>query len=232
MKSIRFIINCGVLMKSITMHGVEVFVDTDEAYIQINDIRESDIDKVLRELTKQYSGYEVVFCFHDMVAPADTLRGIGAELSDDCIKMCLLPQDCKAHENHLVTLLTEVDFDDFAVIHDTRNADMYWTSERIRNNRDIWRIFLLQTKQGISGYAMLMIELSDDSLGEIFCVEADDPAQCKAIFSAAANCAFECGKNEVVFMADRDDTDAQVAASAVGFRVAGYYQAYRVASIA
>ena len=212
-------------MESVMLNGIEVFVEAPEKHIQINDIRREDIAGLWACLKAAYPGYNVDFCFRDVEVPVEVLTEIGAELLEDCVKMRLLPQDHKAYESHQVGPLTENDFDDFAAFHDAIDHGMYWTSRRMRDKMDIWRIVALKTNGNISGYSMLRVKFRDASLGEIYCVEADNPSKRKSLLSAAVRCAFEEGKSEVIFMVDNDATE-QEEALAIGFSAVGFYTAY------
>jgi len=163
-----------------------------------------------------------------MPAPMEALTFIGAELLEDCIKMQLTAFEHITYENNKAKQLTKDDFITIANLHDTNNPDMYWTSQRICDKWDDWRIFAIWSEGNITGYAMMSINLRDEQLAEVFCVEADNLIKKKALLSALAHCAFECGKKVIVYMVDQGDKLDYDAALAVGFSNAGYYSGYIV----
>jgi len=217
-------------MKTVDIGGIEIYVEESEKYIQINDIQGEDLARVWEALTHRYPSYEVVLCFRNMPAPTDMLDSIEAVVLEDCIEMRVTPQGYKPHACQEITLLTKDDFAKLAAHHDKINPapEFYWTSQRILDKWDIWRIFVVKTGGETVGYAMLMLKLRDETIGEIFGAWAEDPAHRKALFSAMAGCAFDSGKATVVRMIERSDTCEYDAALAVGFCEVGYYVGYQV----
>jgi len=214
-------------MKSVEINGIEVFVEETEHYVQVNDIREADLTKLWEPLTEQYPGYKVNLCFHDMPVPKDALAAIGAEVLEDCISMKVTSQEFTPCGNAEITLLEKSDFDAFAALHDTL-PDMYWTSRRLWDKWDNWRILVIRTNGKITGYTMICLAMRDDSMGEIYAVEGDNQTQREALFSAAVRCAFENDKTVVFRVVDRDNFCEKAAALAVGFKEVGFYIGYAV----
>jgi len=219
-------------MISISINGVDVFLEESEKSLQINNINEKDINNIWETLIKSYPRHKIDFCFKDVPLPMDKLSQINATILDDCINMNLAPEDYKACDNHHVLLLAEEDFEIFANFYDSCEMDMDWSSRQIKKRLDIWRIFVTKVNGEISGYITLMIPLKDANLnvlfyGEIFAVNANSPDNHKALISAAAKYSFESRKREVVYMVDICDTKACDAALAVGFKTVGFYKSYR-----
>ncbi|MCL2405074.1 MAG: hypothetical protein FWC92_05960 [Defluviitaleaceae bacterium] len=215
----------------IIINGIEVFVEESESYIQINDINQKDLAGIWEPLTTRYPGYEVTLCFRDMPPPTEALAAIGAEVLEDCIAMKVTQHEYKPCDSHEIKPLTKADYAGFAELHDKLNPppDMYWTSQRILQKWDIWRIFVVYENGNITGYALIRLDMGDSALGEIFGVESDNPAHRVALFSAVVECAFENGKSTVLRMVDRDNSRGEYeAALAVGFRETGYYIGYIV----
>jgi hypothetical protein len=214
-------------MKAIKIQSVEVLLEEAEKYIQINDIGEGDLLAVWEPLRLRYPGFEVNLCFRDVPVPENTLAAIGAEVLEDCLKMYVTQGEHVPHESPDISLLTKADFGGFAALHDTL-PDMWWTSRRIWEKWEGWRIPVLREKGRITGYAMLMVMARNRTLGEVFAVEAADPAHRKALLSASVGCAFENGKTTVLRTVDRDNTSEREETRAVGFCEKGYYIGYRV----
>jgi hypothetical protein len=162
-------------MKTIRIQGVEVLLEEAEKYIQINDIGEGDLLAVWEPLRLRYPGFEVNLCFRDVPVPENALAAIGAEVLEDCLKMYVTQGEHVPHESPDISLLTKADFGGFAALHDTL-PDMWWTSRRIWEKWEGWHIPVLREKGNIIGYAMLMVMGRTRHLGEVFAVEAADPA--------------------------------------------------------
>jgi len=215
-------------MKPVQIDGVEIFVEEAENYIQINDIQEHDLATIWNSLIAKYPGYEVVLCFRDMPHPTGILAKIGAELLEDCLKLQVKPQEVRPHGGLGIVPLQKTDYESFAKLHDKTNPDMYWTSRRVLAKWDIWRIFVHKTNAKITGYAMIMIAMRDESKSEIFAVEAENPVLRGALLSSAVTSAFECGKSVVINMVERNNANEQEDSLAVGFREVGYYRGFCV----
>jgi len=215
-------------VKSFNINGIEVFMEEATKYIQINDIQEKNLLEIWEYLRKHFPGYKLVLCFRNMAAPEKTLATIGAEVLEDCVTMhatpsCFIP--CNTNE---VTLLEKADFVAFFTSHDKVNPECGGTSQRIWDKWDSWRVFLLRKNGEIIGYSIILINLRDATMGEIFCVWAENLAHGQALLSAATQCAFENNKNVVVYMIDRDNTNEHKTALAAGYQETGYYVGYRV----
>jgi len=215
-------------MKPTELENIEIYVTEEENHVQINDIQGHDLASIWDTLAEKYPGYDIDLCFRNMPAPMDILEKIGARLLEDCIELKITPQDLKPHDSPNITPLQMHDYEGFAKLHDTANPapDMFWTSQRILPKWDIWRIFVHKTKDGITGYVMVMVKMKGEHMGEVFTLEAETPALRKALLSAAVASAFECGKSVVVYMVKRGDANAYADALAVGFRETGYYRGY------
>jgi len=218
-------------MNSLTLNGIEIFVDEVGKYIQINDISDKDLSAIWESLREGFLGYELMLCFRDIDAPITALSEIGAEVLEDCIKLQVTPSDFSFCESSDVTLLRKADFTTFATLHDTTNPDCFWTSERILSNVDIWRIFTLRKDNDIIGYSTVMIDQRDSAIGEIFFIEADNHFHRKALLSAASQSAFENDKSTVIYMVDRANTNIYNVAIEVGFKEVGYYIGYQIKCI-
>ena len=145
--------------------GIDIFVNEKEKYLQLNDI--SDLSEAKwGVIAERYSGYDVTFCYHGTSAPVEFLAKIGAESIDDCVEMRLYSVMSFFSEAMDVSLIDETTFDEFALLHDERNPDMYWTSERIRGDFARWNIFALRNNNSISGYIMMAI-LQDNWLNRL-----------------------------------------------------------------
>jgi hypothetical protein len=123
--------------------------------------------------------------------------------------------------------ITENDFDVFSSLHDERNPEMYWTSERIKKDLTRWGIFVLYSGKQITGY--ILISMWNQTQAEIFCVEATESTHGESLITAASAYAFENGKIEVLYMAD-ESTIGHKAALTTGFCATGYYKGYEIKS--
>ncbi|MCL2840052.1 MAG: hypothetical protein FWE05_04695 [Defluviitaleaceae bacterium] len=223
------------------INGVEILIEPTEKYIQINDATEDDLRGLWPKVLERYSGHNAMLCFRNTVTPVQFMDEIGAKLLDDSLEMRLNLEDFESFlkaviadvgvaESALasvsvvgVTPITSENFDIFATHHDKTIPDMYWNSRRILEKIDLWRIFACFEGESITDYAMLMQPAS-----EIFCCISKDTDRAKAILAAAAQEAFVSGAEELLYMIDKSEEICKNAASALGFRLCGYYQGFNV----
>ena len=211
-----------------TKKDVEIFVDDNEKYIQINDVDIADIEKVWEQLQTSYPGFVADFCFHNTPAPEKFLLAAGAELLDNCEEMRLSSKDfvdLPMASGGDVTPVTTENFADFAAYHDRACPDMYWSSRRLLSDFAAWDIFTMQRQGEISGYVIMRGKT------EIYCVQTDSLDDKTALINMAAKAAFaaqdEGTDTDILFMVDRDNFTEVGAAMHLGFRRTGYYVAYR-----
>jgi hypothetical protein len=210
-------------MMKININGIESFVEDNDRYLQINDIRNADLIRILERLQTDYMGYDIWFCYHNTEPPVETLNKIGAVLEDDNIEMRLTDDNFLPFETFDVVRVTDDNFEEFSAYHNERNPDMYWTSERIERDLSRWGIFTLWTDSKITGY--ILLSMWDSFQSEIYCVDATDNIRCQVLISSAAKYAFDNGKKELLYMAD-ENTNGHIAAEAVGFTRTGFYKGY------
>ena len=218
-------------MTVVEVKGIEFFIEAGEQYLQMNDVQGEDLATIWDEVVAKYPGFEATFCYRDMPSPLDVLDGIGARLLEDCIRLDVTPESFTPYGGFEISPLDKEDFEQFAAIHDAafpEDDDMYWTSRRIWDAWDIFRIFVHKTAGEITGYVLLCVGMRDKALSEVFALWGESSPLKSALLSAAATAAFELGKELMINMVDRGDTTAMAEALAVGFKEVGYYRGYCV----
>jgi len=219
----------------IKIEGVKLLLTESEKNIQINDISEEKFELVWERVVADYPKYEVFFCFnsermaHNQKVPSEYLSKVNANRIDDMLNFKLNADDFTFPEfgNELeITLLTEEKFDEFATFHDSRNPDMFWTSDRIKKRADIWQIHTLKKNEQLAGYIMTMIT---DRNTEIFVIESDCDTIFEVLLATACQSAFVIGKKEMLYMIERaEPTNQQQIAKDLGFKETGFYQGFQV----
>jgi len=219
------------------INGVKILMECAENYIQINDATEDDLSGVWPKLKEKFPGHTAAFCFRNVPIPSDFLGEITAELWDDCDELRLSVTDFEKHaeigtltdktDSVAVTLITPENFEIFASVHDKANFDMSWSSRRILERMDIWRVLACVSNGSVTDYILLMHQ-PILPVSEIFCVWTKDLAKAKALLTAAALNSFANNADEVLYMIDKDEEICKNAAMALGFKQCGYYQGYKV----
>jgi|GEM_PF-907091 len=216
-------------MKQVTIANLEILVDEADKVIHIEEA--TDIPQGFeQEVTALYPGYEVWFMYHKATAPTERLREI-ALLLDDCIDMRLHPSEFKPYDTaDAFRVISESDFEIFSSLHDKNSEDMFWTSQLIRENLSKWGVFLSRPNTPAAGYAIIFTKMANPKIGEVFYLQAHDPAQSRALLTAAVEYAFDVGNTEIVYMTDKDKSpkgaNEQETAQSLGFRKKGVYQGY------
>jgi hypothetical protein len=212
----------------INIDGIMVFVEDSDHYLQIDDICDADFKRIWQHLKNDYVNYDKWFCYHNMECPSEILTGeLGAVLEDDNIETRLTSLDFNKYDDYGIMRVTDENFAEFAVYHDELHPEMYWTSERLKRDLSRWGIFILQVDNKIAGYIILSIR---DALAEIFCAETSNSIQRETLIAYASKFAFDNGKDEVLFMVDKNSIDYKAALS-VGFNVTGFYKGYKISRI-
>ena len=210
--------------------NIRLLVTQSENNIQINDISETELESIWDELCATYPNFEIFFCFNsermmpNQTIPYDLLKNLNMEKIDDMLNFKLRNCIPSKNSDSDISLLTEDTFDEFANFHDSRNSGMFWTSARIRQKLDIWRIHILKSCGVITGYSMMM---TTDKNTEIFAIIADNDLEKQAIIQATCNDIFSEGRGEVLFMIDADDVVLQKIAKNIGFKQTGFYQGFQ-----
>jgi len=216
----------AVHMASKFIDGIEVIVSDVDQYLQINDISSSDLIKIWDHIKTNYPLYEKWICYHNYIEiPFALLDEIGAVLEDDSIELRLSVDGFIRSKFPGIVLITEENFDKFAIYHNKCNPENGANSERIKRNFFHWAIFALFTDNRITDYIILFT--GSPNQAEIYCVEASDNVKCRELITSAANHAFEHGKKEVLFMADENTIEHEQAIS-IGFVNTGFYKGYEI----
>lgn len=211
-------------MQKMNTKDVELFVDGNEKYIQVNDVDVKDIEKVWENLAANYPGFVIDFCFRNTLAPEKFLLAAGASVLNSFMEMRLLPKDfIDLPTKTKVVPVTMDNFVDFAALHDNAYPDMYWSSRHLLANFDTWDIFIIQKHGEIMGYAIMR----DGT--EIYCVHANSLDDKIALITTAVKQSFNANIEgaDLVFMVDRDNFTEVGAALHLGFRRKGYHITYR-----
>lgn len=223
-------------MEIIMYKNIEILVSREDNYLQVNNLDE--ISDVWEYLKKDFAGFEVMFCYQNSSVPVDFLNKINAKLLDDAIEMRVTPGELtrflKADPTIMpgdedksfdILLVDKENFSDFAWFHDASNPDMYWTSKRIGEKMEMWRIFVYVNPELIVGQVMVMNNF------EIASVTSKDEMHSKRLITIAATDAFSQGSTQVVYLINKTDTLNQLAAKSVGFVECGFYKSFKVDKI-
>lgn len=123
--------------------------------------------------------------------------------------------------------ITRENFQLFAEIHSQYEADMYWTSQRIRNAISHWRIFVFLQGGKAAGAIYSMIS-EDKNLSEIFGLDflggVYDGRVYRALLTAMLNAEKRRGAKHMIFF---NDEVSQADALACGFRCADEYVCFQ-----
>jgi len=212
-------------MAYIDIDGIDVIVDDNEKYFQVNDISGSDLSKIWERIKTEYVSYEKWLCYHNYdIIPCKLLDKIGAVLEDDSIEARLTADNCVVSDMRGVIRVLEDKFDDFAEYHTKCNPQCGAKSERIKRDFSRWGIFALLENNIVTDY---LIIFTGHPVAEIFCIEASDSDKCKALISFACKYAFINGNTEILYMAD-ENTISHKAALSIGFVNTGIYKGYKI----
>jgi len=212
-------------VSKISIDGITAYVEDSENYLQINDICDADLERIWQHLRSDYADYDKWFCYHNMECPSILTCEFGAVIKDDNIETKLTSLDYYKYDANCVVRVTDENFAEFAVHHDELQPEMYWTSERLKRDLLRWGIFILRAGNKTVGY--IILSMGDAIQAEIFCVKTLSKIQYEMLIAYASKFAFDNGKDEVLFMVDKNSI-AHKAALSVGFNVTGFYKGYKI----
>lgn len=159
------------------------------------------------------------------------LENIQGELLDACVTMKLQKADfTHITPRHEVVPLPSERYEEYALLHDTQNPNMYWNSTRIFNRLDLWNIYVIMDQHNIVG-SLLIKEVGIDP--EIFALSIDEAYQGQGLeldllSASMADCISETIEH-VLFFVDEDDLAQIEATLKVGFKQIDTYRCYKVA---
>lgn len=130
-------------------------------------------------------------------------------------------------ESSDVIPITREDFKLFADIHSQYDDEMYWTSQRILNAIDSWRIFVL-LREGKAAGAIYSRIFEDKTMSEIFGVDFPDGIYDSRVYrellTAVLNDEKRRGTKHMVFFCDEE---SQPDALTCGFHCVGEYVCFQ-----
>lgn len=130
-------------------------------------------------------------------------------------------------DNANVIPITQENFRLFAEIHAQHNDDMFWTSQRILNAIDKWRIFVL-LREGKAAGAIYFRVFEDKTMSEIFGADFSDGDYDSGVYRDLLTAALNDGKRRgVKHMVFFNVEESQSDALACGFRCVGQYVCYK-----
>jgi len=104
---------------------------------------------------------------------------------------------------------------------------MYWSSERILNVIDEWRIYVLLQEEKAAGAIYFRIS-EDKSMDEIFGVDFSNSVFVSGVYQELVTAALNDGKRRgVKHMVFFNDKESQSDALACGFRCVGEYICFK-----
>ena len=201
---------------------MKMSVTESEKYINVKEFFAENAEgyrAFWQDLQAKYPGWEIAFIYRNCDPPLEFLTGIGMALLESHFITELDNDGFKpASKKHAVHITPE-NFDRFANFHDKTNPDMFWTSARIAEKPEQWRIDM------IGDDAYVMMSLWGDT-PEIFALVAPDAAVGASLLSVAAKFAFDNNHVKVFYFIDTDNPLEMDTACEVGFVVTGRSVAY------
>jgi len=209
-------------MKKINVGKFVILSELNDRYLQINDVVK--IDELWSLISKDYSHYQIDFCYHNLVPPFQMLTKINAFLLDDCLEMRYEITDRDNYSSTNITRVTRDNYRAFAKYHDQKNSGMYWNSQRIFEHLDNWSILMSASDQGISGYVLM--SLWDEKVAEIYVLESSDIESGSHLLKMAINEAEQTKHQQVLAMVDKNSL-SHICCRELKFNEVGFYQSFR-----
>lgn len=195
-----------------------------EKHIQVNEFNADSINAFYtfwKDLQDKYMGFTIDFCYHNCSVPVDFMLEINAKVLESCIETRLNKELFTPVYDYELTLITNENFAEFAVLHDNTNplSSMYWTSERIKKDLSRWVIYIYR-----NNYVLMNL---GGNVSEIYAIKTTDKNIGKALISKASEYAFKAGKTGVLQMVEDDALTELEMTQSVGFVPCGKYICYQ-----
>jgi hypothetical protein len=200
----------------------QIDITESEKYINANEFFAENAEEYRafwQDMQAKYPGWEIVFTYRNCDPPMEFLTGIGMELLESSFISELDNDGFKPAGKKHAMLITPENFDLFADFHDKASPDMFWTSARIAEKPEQWRIYMI----GDDAYVMMS---QWDDTPVIYALAAPDAAIGASLLSMAAKFAFDNNWSKVLYFIDTDNPLEMDAACEVGFVVTGKNLAY------
>lgn len=178
---------------------------------------------------ENFSGSELYLGFpKENIEAVEALNACGFKCIEESYNNALnFEQYMQQPESSDVIPITRENFQLFADIHSQYDDDMYWTSQRILNAIDGWRIFTF-LREGKAAGAIYSRIFEDKTMSEIFGVDFPDGIYDSKVYrellTAVLNDDKRRGTKHMVFFCDEE---SQSDALACGFHCVGEYVCFQ-----
>lgn len=217
---------CGVACLEVILE--DNYIHATGIYISHN------FDEVMSEfldyLKVKYDGFDLVLGYpKENLKAVNYFKGLDADLvessSDWRLQCDEFTDKCEQSSIHLIS---DNEFEEYAVFHDNQFKNMYWTSERLRSVLKEWRIFVHKESDTID--ACIFITIRSD-YSEIFGVAdtTEDKRLTQMLLSQSIQNLIREDKIENVIYFIEDGEDVQLeAANKLGFKYNSSYCCFKV----
>ena len=178
---------------------------------------------------EHFSGSELYLGFpKENIEAVEALNACGFECIEESDNNVMnFEQYMQQPESADVIPITRENFQLFADIHSQHDDDMYWTSQRILNAIEGWRIFVFM-REGKAAGAIYSRIFEDKTMSEIFGVDFPngiyDGRVYRELLTAVLNDEKRRGTKHMVFFCDEE---SQSDALACGFHCVGEYVCFQ-----
>jgi len=222
--------------------ALNLFVDKNNNYLQsiAGIFAKEDFNFIATQfidyLKANYSNYEIDFGYPlENEDAINFLKGIKSKLVESSLTTELKKDDfVRSSPCNYVILLERDRYDEYAAFHDKYNPDIYWTSEKIFDRLDLWKIYISIEKQKIVGSILIKTKAKQkfkDKQAEIFGMSIDKEYEHQGLelklLSDSVYDIFTQGKENILYFVDEDAIDELQAALETGFKQIDSYRCYK-----
>lgn len=181
-------------------------------------------------LKVNYSSYEIDFGYPlENKDAISFLQGINAKLMDSSITMLLKKDDfVKTLNYNEVELLEANYYDEYAIFHDKHNPNIYWTSEKIFDKFDIWKIYIIRKEEKIVGSIFVKVKYN---VVEVFGISIDEEYKKQGVelklLSESINDILKKWNEDILYFVGEDKIDELNATLELGFKQIDTYRSYK-----
>ena len=210
----------------------EKYLQTTGVYIasKYNEV----MNELMLKLRREYSNYRALFGFpKENIDANNFFVENDYKCIDSCLDMRLNTINLKGiKRNDNISKLCKDEFDSYKVFHDEHFQGIYWTSERLREALDDWKIFVYRPKDTIEG--SIFIKVCDENTMEVFGLSVSDKYIGKGIEEVLLSQGLEnlfrdkpSIKQTIFFIDDVEGEDLEMVQK-LGFDYFSSYRCYQV----
>lgn len=216
---------CGVVCFEVIPENH--YIQTIGIYISSN--FNNVMSELFLKLRKEYTGYEIYLGYpKENTLAINYCKNKKIPLIESSTDFRLKSSEFTGFsEPNRIRRITETDFFEYAKYHEEQFQGIYWTSERLRQRMDQWRIYIHQTKELIDGCIFLNVWESSCEIFGLANTSGDNALTTLLLSHSLSETIHNDNVEDIIFFVEDKDQAFANAAKNVGFTYHNSYCCFR-----